>query len=201
MRRCSRASSRLAWRRATAAKCLARDHRADRRSAAREVLHGRGVRIGTPDSDPSRRTDAILATAGQVHAAGCRVACLRHRGVPALLSAGDDQDVSADLPGLGMFNHAIVFVPGVNAGKDLWIDATAEYARVGTLPAQAAIASRSSSVRHTRAHADAAHARPTIARWKRANSSSLNMARRASSRPPRPTAPSRRIPRLVRGRG
>ena len=41
-----------------------------------------------------------------------------------------------DLPGLGMFDHAIVYVPGA-AAKDLWIDATAEYARVGTLPAQA----------------------------------------------------------------
>ena len=68
------------------------------------------------------------------------VAALRASGIDAylaLLSAGDDQDVSAELPGLGMFNHAIVYVPGVNAGKDLWIDATAEYARVGTLPAQA----------------------------------------------------------------
>jgi transglutaminase-like putative cysteine protease len=68
------------------------------------------------------------------------VAALRASGIDAylaLLSAGDDQDVSAELPGLGMFNHAIVFVPGAGAdGADLWIDATAEYARVGTLPAQ-----------------------------------------------------------------
>ena len=67
------------------------------------------------------------------------VAALRASGIEAylaLLSAGDDQDVSAELPGLGMFNHAIVYVPGVNGGKDLWIDATAEYTRVGTLPAQ-----------------------------------------------------------------
>ena len=67
------------------------------------------------------------------------VAALRESGIEAylaLLSAGDDQDVSADLPGLGMFNHAIVFVPHAAAnGADLWIDATAEYARVGTLPA------------------------------------------------------------------
>ena len=35
-----------------------------------------------------------------------------------------------------MFNHAIVFVPGALGGEDLWIDATAEYARVGTLPQQ-----------------------------------------------------------------
>ena len=62
------------------------------------------------------------------------VAALRASGIDAylaLLSAGDDQDVSPDLPGLGMFDHAIVYVPGT---KDLWIDATAEYTRVGTLP-------------------------------------------------------------------
>ena len=35
-----------------------------------------------------------------------------------------------------MFNHAIVYVPGALGGEDLWIDATAEYARVGVLPAQ-----------------------------------------------------------------
>ena len=62
------------------------------------------------------------------------VAALRASGIDAylaLLSAGDDQDVSPDLPGLGMFDHAIVYVPGT---EDLWIDATAEYTRVGTLP-------------------------------------------------------------------
>ncbi|MEO8064248.1 MAG: DUF3857 domain-containing protein [Pseudomonadota bacterium] len=62
------------------------------------------------------------------------VAALRASGIEAylaLLAAGGDQDVSADLPGMGMFDHAIVYVPGV---EDLWIDATAEYSRVGTLP-------------------------------------------------------------------
>ncbi len=67
------------------------------------------------------------------------VAALRASGIEAylaLLAAGDDPDVSPELPGLGMFNHAIVYLPGLGAdGADLWIDATAEYARVGTLPA------------------------------------------------------------------
>ena len=64
------------------------------------------------------------------------VAALRASGIDAylaLLSAGDDEDVSPELPGMGMFDHAIVYVP--RAGGDLWIDATAEYTRVGTLPA------------------------------------------------------------------
>jgi predicted Zn-dependent protease len=62
------------------------------------------------------------------------VAALRAAGIEAylaLLAAGDDQDVSPDLPGMGLFDHAIVYVPGT---PDLWIDATAEYSRVGTLP-------------------------------------------------------------------
>ena len=66
------------------------------------------------------------------------VAALRASGIDAylaLLSAGDDEDVSPELPGFGMFDHAIVYVPRAG-GADLWIDATAEYTRVGTLPAQ-----------------------------------------------------------------
>ena len=43
----------------------------------------------------------------------------------ALLSAGDGQDVMPDLPGLGMFDHAIVYLPATSPGdQDLWIDAT-----------------------------------------------------------------------------
>jgi transglutaminase-like putative cysteine protease/tetratricopeptide (TPR) repeat protein len=67
------------------------------------------------------------------------VAALRASGIDAylaLLAAGDDQDISPELPGLGMFDHAIVHIPAAIAGEpDLWIDATAEHARVGTLPA------------------------------------------------------------------
>ena len=80
-----------------------------------------------------------------------------------------------------MFNHAIVYVPGALDGEDLWIDATAEYARVGTLPAQdadrLALIIRAGT---TRADAHAARcARPTTARSRRASSSSPNTARRA----------------------
>ncbi len=68
------------------------------------------------------------------------IAALRAAGVDAylaLLSAGLDQDVTPDLPGLGQFNHAIVYIPGKSAAAipELWIDATAEYTRVGVLPA------------------------------------------------------------------
>ena len=71
------------------------------------------------------------------------VAALRASGIDAylaLLAAGDDQDVPPLLPGLGLFDHAIVYVPSAGpapdaGGGDLWIDATAEYSRVGSLPA------------------------------------------------------------------
>jgi len=62
------------------------------------------------------------------------VAMLRSAGIPAyiaLLNAGGRMDVPADLPGLGFFDHAIVYVPG---NSDLWIDATDEFARLGQLP-------------------------------------------------------------------
>jgi tetratricopeptide (TPR) repeat protein/transglutaminase-like putative cysteine protease len=62
------------------------------------------------------------------------VALLRAAGVPAyvaLLDAGDRMDVPPDLPGMGLFDHAIVYVPGE---PDLWVDATDEYARLGQLP-------------------------------------------------------------------
>ncbi|HYK90948.1 MAG TPA: DUF3857 domain-containing protein [Acidobacteriota bacterium] len=62
------------------------------------------------------------------------VSLLRAAGIPAhiaLLDAGFGLDVSPDLPGMGRFDHAIVYVPGE---PDLWIDATDEYARPGQLP-------------------------------------------------------------------
>jgi len=67
------------------------------------------------------------------------VAMLRSAGIPAnvaLLSAGSRLDVPADLPGMGLFDHAIVHVPAdpANKTKELWIDATATYARLGQLP-------------------------------------------------------------------
>jgi len=62
------------------------------------------------------------------------VALLRAAGIPAyvaLLDATDREDIQTDLPGMGLFDHAIVFVPG---SPDLWIDATDQYARLGELP-------------------------------------------------------------------
>jgi tetratricopeptide (TPR) repeat protein/transglutaminase-like putative cysteine protease len=62
------------------------------------------------------------------------VAMLRDAGIPAyvaLLNVESRLDVPADLPGMGMFDHVIVYVPGKSP---LWIDATDRYAQLGQLP-------------------------------------------------------------------
>ena len=61
-------------------------------------------------------------------------AMLRAAGIPAymaLLNTGRGLGVLPDLPGIGWFNHTIVFVPG---DPDQWIDPTDEYSRLGQLP-------------------------------------------------------------------
>ena len=63
------------------------------------------------------------------------VALLRQAGLEAhvaLLRAGEDFDVPRDLPGLGMFNHAIVVVG--DGADQLWVDPTDEFSRAGELP-------------------------------------------------------------------
>jgi transglutaminase-like putative cysteine protease len=62
------------------------------------------------------------------------VALLRASGIGAyvaLLDVGARVDVPEDQPGLGLFDHAIVYVPGE---PDHWIDATADTSRLGQLP-------------------------------------------------------------------
>jgi Flp pilus assembly protein TadD/transglutaminase-like putative cysteine protease len=62
------------------------------------------------------------------------VAMLRAAGIKAhvaLLHTGSMEEIATDLPGLGAFNHAIVYVPGEPA---MWIDPTAPFARAGELP-------------------------------------------------------------------
>jgi tetratricopeptide (TPR) repeat protein len=71
------------------------------------------------------------------------VTMLRAAGIPAyvaLLNAGSRMDVPADLPGMGLFDHAIVYIPEIAASGSqpaspaVWIDATDRYARLGQLP-------------------------------------------------------------------
>ena len=61
-------------------------------------------------------------------------AALRAEGIPAhvaLLRPGTGRDIEPTLPGMGMFSHAIVYVPGE---PPLWIDPTDRWARPGELP-------------------------------------------------------------------
>ena len=65
------------------------------------------------------------------------ITMLRAAGISAnlaLLSSGPGQDTNPDLPGMGTFDHAIVYVPAAGAIPELWIDATAQHSRVGDLP-------------------------------------------------------------------
>src|SRR6185437_10269087 len=65
------------------------------------------------------------------------VTMLRAAGIPAtlaLLDAGPGRDINRNLPGMGMFDHAIVFIPAAGNDPELWVDATAQLVQVGTLP-------------------------------------------------------------------
>jgi Flp pilus assembly protein TadD len=62
---------------------------------------------------------------------------LRAAGIPArlaLLDTGPGQDINTELPGMGMFDHAIVYLPATGKDPEMWIDATAQYTQVGYLP-------------------------------------------------------------------
>ncbi len=61
------------------------------------------------------------------------IAMFRSAGIEAymaLLNAGFGSEVETNLPGLGVFNHAIVYVPGT---PPLWIDPTDKFSRMGQL--------------------------------------------------------------------
>jgi len=61
-------------------------------------------------------------------------AMLRDADIPAylaLLRPGPGPDVEPDLPGIGVFSHAIVHIPG---DPVIWIDPTHGFARAGELP-------------------------------------------------------------------
>lgn len=62
------------------------------------------------------------------------VSLLRDAGIPAhlaLLQTGPGSDTDPSFPGMGVFDHAIVFIPG-NPAR--WIDATAEFSPTDSLP-------------------------------------------------------------------
>lgn len=65
------------------------------------------------------------------------LALLRRHGIDgrlALLSSGFGPDCETKLPGLGLFNHAVVVIPAAGQEPELWFDPSAPFARAGQLP-------------------------------------------------------------------
>ena len=108
------------------AQVLARLHRAVRYT---------GIEFGESRLVPHRPADTIAQGFGDCKDKSLAlVTALRAAGIPAqlaLLRTGPGLDTDASLPGMGVFDHAIVYVGGE---QPLWIDATAQSARVGDLP-------------------------------------------------------------------
>lgn len=118
---------------------------ADRKTTIRRIvsaLHKNvrytGVEFGESSLIPQFPSETLQRRYGDCKdKASLLVAMLRGVGVPAtlaLLKTGPGRDINTELPGLGMFDHAIVYVPASDSDRELWIDATAQYSQVGTLP-------------------------------------------------------------------
>lgn len=94
-----------------------------------------GVEFGEASLVPRNPAETLRRKYGDCKdKAALLIAILRTVGIPAhlaLLNTSRQHETLPNLPGLGQFNHAIVFVPG---SPDIWIDVTSEYTRVGQLP-------------------------------------------------------------------
>jgi len=99
-----------------------------------------GIEFGQASLTPHAATEVLKQHYGDCKdKAALLVSMLRAAGFEAniaLLNAGPGVDLDGQLAGMNQFDHAIVYVPAQPAlASPLWIDATAEYAEVGTLPA------------------------------------------------------------------
>jgi tetratricopeptide (TPR) repeat protein len=105
----------------------------------REVRYT-GVEFGAARLTPQRPSEVIKRHYGDCKdKATLLVAMLRAADIPAhlaLLDVGPGIDVNPELPGMNEFDHAIVYVPAgkTSAEPAIWIDATAEFFEVGSLP-------------------------------------------------------------------
>jgi tetratricopeptide (TPR) repeat protein/transglutaminase-like putative cysteine protease len=93
-----------------------------------------GLELGEASLIPQPPSEILKREYGDCkEKAALLVSMLRAIGIPAylaLLNAGGGRDLPPEIPGMIFFNHAIVYIPG----RDLFIDATAQYSRVGELP-------------------------------------------------------------------
>lgn len=100
----------------------------------REVRYT-GVEFGVAALTPRTPAETLQRKYGDCKdKATLVVAMLRAAGIPSsvvLLNVGENQDIASDLPGISLFDHAIVYIPG---SPEIWIDATDEHARLGQLP-------------------------------------------------------------------
>ena len=103
----------------------------------REVRYT-GVEFGKARLEPQVSAEILRRHYGDCKdKASLLVAMLRAAGIGAhlaLLDAGPGPDVTPELPGINRFDHAIVYVPAAQGRRALWIDATAEFTKVGDLP-------------------------------------------------------------------
>ena len=97
-----------------------------------------GIEFGQASLQPAPAAEVLNRHYGDCKdKAALLVSMLRAAGIDAhmaLLDSGPGNDLNPDLPGMNLFDHAIVFVPPAPGADALWIDATAEYNAVGSLP-------------------------------------------------------------------
>lgn len=96
-----------------------------------------GLELGAAALVPAKSAEVLKRHYGDCKdKAALLVALLRAKGIPAyvaLLLTGPGRDVEPELPGMGLFDHAIVYVPKGADYPEYWIDATEEYAVLGVL--------------------------------------------------------------------
>jgi len=84
-----------------------------------------GVEFGEASVVPRAPAEVLQRKYGDCKdKATLAVALLRAAGIPAhvaLLLSSEEEDIEPDLPGMDIFNHAIVYAPGT---PDFWLDAT-----------------------------------------------------------------------------
>jgi len=94
-----------------------------------------GLEFGEASIVPRHPEEVLTRGYGDCKDKACLlVALLEASGIQAevaLLRAGQEHDVDPDMPGLALFNHAIVYIPGA---EELWIDPTVRLAPAGQLP-------------------------------------------------------------------
>ena len=100
-----------------------------------EKVRYTGLEFGSSQLIPHPAGDTLKTGYGDCKdKAVVLVSALQAAGIPAqvaLLYVRGDEEIAPEVPGVGLFNHAIVYVPGKNA---TWIDATAEFYEPGDLP-------------------------------------------------------------------